>query len=156
MCWKVAAHCIAVTRHILGRRVKCLPSQPAWQLTNTLFIACRNSSDEIENIVSGISFSRCLQHDDYYYYIAVEPRSSATVFSQQFLAVNINMEFLLTQFHERYMNVTLNCVLLHFILQHELHLKIARVQICRRWTPQFAAYHACQQKHCPYNAYITS
>jgi hypothetical protein len=156
MCWKVAAHRITVTRHISGRCMKCLPSQPAWQQTNTLFIACRNSSSEIENTVPGISFSRCLQHEDYYYYTQWEPEVVPPFFSQQFVAVNRNRKFLLTQFHERYVKVALNCVSLYFILQHELHLKLARVQNCRTWMSQFPAYYSCQQKHCPYNAYITS
>jgi len=51
-------------------------------------------------------------------------------------------------------NVELNCVLLYFILEHELHFKIARVQICRTWTPQFPAYYSCQQKHFPYNTLL--
>jgi len=89
----------------------------------------------------------------------VEPRSSATVFLQQFVAVNRNRKFLLTQFHERYVNVALNCVLLYFILQHELHLKIARFQICRTWTPQFRGSefnHSLQYEHLWQPRYGTS
>lgn len=54
--------------------------------------------------LSGISFSRCLQYEDYYHYIQWNPEVAPPFFTA-IEAVNRNGEFLLTQFHQRYVNV---------------------------------------------------